>query len=750
MAWVLAAAVAVVVPALVHGASLGPFDQLSRYGLSRQPGVVVHYTGPGDQIEQMIPWTTLAWTQVHQGHLPLWNPYSELGMPLAFNWQSSAFSVPSLLGYLFPVRLAYTVAQLSTLFIAGSGVYLLGRVLRLGVLGSVTAAAVYELSGPFMGWLGWPNAGAMAWAGWLFAAAILVVRGRHRSRDIALFAVVLACAVYAGQPEGVVLLGLAMAVFLVVFLALRSRQPDSAAPVVRPVVDVAMAAVAGAALSAPLALPGLQVASASVVRVVSRYGALPPHDIVHVLFQGFDGLPVAGSRWFGNSIYPETAAYVGVIAVALGVVAVVTRWRRPEVPAFAAVALAMAAIAFAKPVVALINDVTGLASVAWHRSLLQMSLALAVLAGVGMDAFVRSCTERRVRRWTGIAFAAAGVAVAAVWVIGRGSLPSAEAAIRARSFLWPAIETVVGLVVTTLAAAHRGAGGRHASSGRRGGAGPWAGVALLVCETAFLVAAGAPLVSSSPDFLVPTSAEATLQRAVGAALVAFGARDCHTPPTLGIHQDVNVAYGLHELATYDPMTPVTTFRALQAATGHPADAIGAHLILCPAITDATTARRYGIGFVLEPAGGRRPRGTVLARDVAGEKLYRVPGAAQATLAPLEAGGALPSPDSPAVPVVVSHPGPASWRLATNADGPRILRLHLIDVPGWHAAIDGRPLPLQRFAGIMLEARIPAGRHTVELHYWPTAFTVGIALAIAGAAGLGTGLVMGSRRRRRHH
>ncbi len=39
VAWVLLAAGAVLTPALVHGASLGPFDQLSRYGLTSQPGV---------------------------------------------------------------------------------------------------------------------------------------------------------------------------------------------------------------------------------------------------------------------------------------------------------------------------------------------------------------------------------------------------------------------------------------------------------------------------------------------------------------------------------------------------------------------------------------------------------------------------------------------------------------------------------------------------------------------------------------
>ena len=327
--WVLVAAIGVLAPALAHGASLGPFDVLSRYGLSAQPGVRVHYTGPADQIDALIPWTTLAWTQVHNGHLPLWNPYSGLGLPLAFNWQSAVFSLPALVGYLFPVRLAYTVAMVVTLVVAGSGVYVLGRMLRLGVLGCTMAATVYELSGPVMGWLGWPNASAMSWAGWVFGAGLLVIRGRHRAGAVALFAVILAFAVYAGQPEGVVLLGGAFAVFVAVVLLL-ARRLDRSAPLVRPVVDLVLASVAGAALAAPLALPGLQVGSASEGAAVQSYGALRPHDLLHLVFQGFDGLPVAGNRWFGPSIYPETAAYVGVIALVLGVTALVARGDNPR------------------------------------------------------------------------------------------------------------------------------------------------------------------------------------------------------------------------------------------------------------------------------------------------------------------------------------------------------------------------------------------------------------------------------------
>src|SRR6202034_4514906 len=113
-----AAAGAVLAPAFSHGSYLGSFDWVSRFGLSHNPAVVVHDRQTFDQIAEFIPWTKLAWTQVHQGHLPLWNPSSVLGMPLAFTWQAGTFSIPVLLGYLFPLRLAYTVQVMATLVIS--------------------------------------------------------------------------------------------------------------------------------------------------------------------------------------------------------------------------------------------------------------------------------------------------------------------------------------------------------------------------------------------------------------------------------------------------------------------------------------------------------------------------------------------------------------------------------------------------------------------------------------------------------
>ncbi len=469
MLWVLATAGVIVAPALVHGASLGPFDYLSRFGLSQQSGVVVHNSSTADQINEFIPWSTLVWTQVHNGHLPLWNPFSALGTPLAFDWSSAPFSIPALLGYLVPVRLAFTVQVLVTLVIGGTGVYFLGRVLRLSVLGCVMAATVFEVSGSFIGWLGWPQAEVMSWAGWLFGAALLLVRGRHRVRDVIFLALVCAFAIYAGQPETLLLLIVALAVFIVVLLAQRWSRLGGAGPIVQPGLDVAVAMVAGVLLGAPLLLPGYQLTGPSIRHVVPASPALPFHDLLHVVFQGFDGLPLAHSALSSGSLYFETAAYVGVIALVLAVMAVALRRQHAEVIAFGAVVVVTGALAFVGPLVSLMNALPFFAGDQWNKSLQPMDFALAVLAGVGTDVLVRSHANRVVRAWLGGGFVVAGLVLAAVWAFGRGHLPPAAARFRAETFLWPVGATVLGLaVVGVLIVVHRRAPGTRPGGDGRG------------------------------------------------------------------------------------------------------------------------------------------------------------------------------------------------------------------------------------------------------------------------------------------
>ena len=413
---------------------------------------------------------------------------------------------------------------------------------------------------------------------------------------------------------------------------------------------------------------------------------------------------------------------------------VVRRRRQPAVVAFGAVAVIAGCCVYLTPLVAVLNDLPGLGEIRWVRSLQILAFVLAILAGVGLDVVVRSDNSRTLRRWLGAGFGAVAVLLLGIWLFGRGHLPAVEAHIRARSFIWPTVEVVIGLAVFgfLMVMSRREPRPDTGAIPYSAGPGRTAGFVLLISSTGFLVALGAPWWSSSPSYLTTTPAEATLQRAVGSPSSDSGSRPV-SPPTLGIQPEVNIVYGVHELSAYDPLLPQSLYTAWTKSTASCSEPIGPTYavpvsLFCPAVRTTADARLFGVGFVLEPHGVKGPAGSVFDKTVGNEELYRIPGASVATLSHLGPGGSLPPLTAPGTPVAVTYPSPTSWRLTTRTTTPQVLRLRLTDVPGWHASIDGKPLTLTRYNRVMLQAGSrPGGTHTVELHYWPDAFTAGIAV-----------------------
>jgi hypothetical protein len=764
--WTVVLAGVTLAPALARGWMLGTYDLLATQGLTSRVGVVTHGSvSNSDIMNQMVQWTTLNWTEVHHGVLPLWNPYNGLGLPLAFNWQAASFGVPSLLGYLVPLRFAYTTGVVATLIIAGTGAYFLARVLRIGFLGALTVATVFELGGPLVGWLGYPHGQVMAWGGWLFAAGVLVVRARRPIPAIVLLAVVIACAVYSGQPETLAVMLAGLVVFLVVLLVARSlpRFGFVGGPILRPLRNLAIAVGAGLALGAPLLLPAIQLTNGSVRADSTAPATLPFHDLTFVIFSGFDGVPVPGSVGFGLGFYyNESAAYVGIIALVLAVVAVVMGFRRrkPEVFAALAVVLVFAALAFIPPLDNILYRVSLIREIQLMRSLMPLSLGVAILAGMGLDTVVRTPQSRTVRLSLLYGFGAAGLLLLSLWLFGRGSdyagLPKSDLALaahsRAESFVWPAVSVGVGLVGVAIL---------------------WwrtrlrlvVALILLVCETGFLVAAGSIQIASSPNGFPPTPAITTLGHIVGSSIVATGQSPYDLYCPLGITANANIDYGIHEANAYDPVVPLNYYVGWgeQARTS---SGLSDFNEFCPAVANASQARLIGAAFVLEPSGGHGLRGGVFVTDLkvarqppgvaaklavppGNEDLYRVPGAATAIVIPLRSQDAvLPSAETPGTPVQVDDSNPARWSLTTHASTPSVLRLHLSDVPGWHATMDGHPLQLESLAGFMLQARIPPGRHVIDVSYWPATFTLGLVGALVTAVALAAAVVAEAVWRRR--
>ena len=724
------------VPALRRGSYLGSYDILTRYGLTSDPHGFIHNAAVGDQSYEVIPWITLAWNQVHQGHLPLWNGYEALGMPLAFNFGSGAFSLPALVSYITPLRYVYLVQIIVSFVVGGTGAYFFGRVLRLHPLACTFAGTTWVLSGPFFGYLGLPDTAVMSWAGWQFAAAVLIVRGTHRMWAIAILAVSLAFSILAGNPQIEVLILLPLAVFVAVLLVYRAVFPQGSGPILRPILDLMIAAIVGAALAAPLLLPGLQLVDDSIRHSAKAVTANPIDQVLATIFQSFWGQPLAGSFINSQGFYPEQWVWVGAIALVLAVVAVGLRWRRPEVTGLAVAAVVAIAASCNQPFLDLLSKIPLIGSTLWSRSLIPLAFCLAMLAGIGLDAVLKSAERRQAVRWALWALAAIAVLLGVIWLFGRGHLLDYEERVRSKSFEFPAVSTALGLVAfgTLAFIGRKSAGNRWSASGIRQLALGIAG-ALLVCQTVLLIVVDGPLPSSASTPVKSTPGTLALQRAVGSSLVGLGVNPKgYGGDGVGFAPDSNILYGVNQFAEYDPIAPMSWFKTW-APTNGTSPGIPFVYFFTPGINSATVARRYGISYVLEPRGVAGPTGGIFVRKVGNEDLYRIPGAATATLVPTSSSGGWPETDARGTPVPVTRPSPSKVELTTTSSSAQVLRLRVASLPGWHATIDGHPLALSPYLTMMLQAHIPPGRHVIELSYWPRRFTEGIVIAALAAIGL---------------
>lgn len=747
--WLFLIAGAFLAPALAHGRFLGPYDILSQFGLTSNPHVGVHNLINSDEIQEFIPWQALAWMQVHAGHLPLWNPHNLLGLPLAFNFQSAPFGPTVALGYLFPLADAHNATVIGRLIVAGSGAYFFARVLRLDILPALLCASIFELSGAMTIFLGDYVTGCMAWSGWVLGCSALIVRGRHRAARVSSFALALAFALLEGEPQiAAVLLSLVVVFALVMVLhAWRSGHRQSAVSIA---LDHGLGIGAGLALVAPVYLPGIQLGLASSRNVGPLISDLPRYDLLHLLFSSYDGVPTSLGTIIGPDNLYVSMLYVGAIGLVLSITSLALWRQRREVVAFSVAALGLIALLFARPLLAVFRHVPALDVFRIQLATSALDLCVAVLAGFGAQALLSRRGERVVESWFRVGVGAVLtclVVLGVLTVMNVSHLAPAELSLRRVSFLWPAVGLVACAAVLLVRSRTREESlpdptpRRQRRPSRFERASRMQLGALLVVETVVLVSAGAGFVSSSSTFLPKNSDIATYQRVVGTSLVGFGTCAPNAFPSAGLVPDINLAYGVHEFAAYDPILPRAYHTSYGHATGTSTQVLVPVGLFCPAINSVALAQLYGVSYILEPGVIPGPPGTRLAASLTGQRLFAVPHSGRATLVALDGRG-------PAQVQSSSQPTPSTWRVQVHASRTSLLELRVSDVPGWRGMIDGRPLHLATLDSVMLEAVIPPGHHVVTLRYWPKAFSVGIVLAATVGLILLCSLVAGAFRFRR--
>jgi len=747
--WLVLIAGAFLAPALAHGRSLGSYDILGQFGLTGNPHMGVHNLVNSDEIEEFIPWQALAWLQVHAGHLPLWDPHSMLGLPLALNVQSAPFGPTVAIGYLFPLSLAHSATVVARLIIAGGGAYLFARVLRLDIVPALLCATIFELSGGFTIWLGDYEAGCMAWSGWVLASSVLVLRGRHRVSSVCLLALTLAFAFLEGEPQIAAVLVGVLAVFALAMATYLWRSGGRRAAL-STALDHGLGLVAAAALVAPIYLPGIQLGLASSRNAGPSISDLPLYDLSHLLFSDYNGLPTSLATVIGPDNLYVSMLYVGTITLVLAVTALALWRQRREVVALTLSAIGLLVLLFVSPLLSIFRHIPLLDVFRLQLATTALDLCLAVLAGFGAQALLAKRGQRLVESWyrVGVALMACCLLTLGVLLVFNVShLPIPESSLRRGSFLWPTVglgACTIVLIARSLTSSRQIPHPESRTTKRLHlfqRAELLELCALLLVETTFLLSAGAGIVSSSPGYLPTNNALATLQRLVGSSLVGFGSCGENAFPTTGLVPDVNLAYRVSEFAAYDPILPRSYYTSYGEATGTSTKVLLPVGLFCPEINSVRLARLYGVSFVIEPPGAPGPPGTRQVAVLKGEGLYAVPDSGRATLVPLDSKG-------PSVVLRSSQPSPTTWRIEVTATRASLLKLRISNVPGWQAEIDGRPLHLVPFDNAMLEANVPSGHYVVTLRYWPKAFSIGLALAGTAVLILACALIIGALRIRR--
>jgi hypothetical protein len=712
-------------PAVKDGWSFGAFDSVVGFtslGKSAYPGIPHNWLN-GDSVSEMVPFNTFDWTAIHHLQFPLWNDLSLLGLNQFLNFQSAVLSLPDLVSYLFPLRFAFLVVVAMKLLIAGTGAYALCRVLGLRPFASAFGGIVFMLSGALSAWLAWPLSGVVAWLGWIMALAILAYRWKGKRSYVILLALSVAFCVFAGFPEAYFFVAAALLAFFVVLavLALVARRGLSPSGVIR----VAVGIVAGAVLSSPLWFPGLQIVKGSH-RAAGSGGVrgVDASSLSLLVAPGYYGLPIKGSTLFyTRGDYYETVVYVGVTALVLAGAAVLRWWRHPTVIALAAMVVVTMLISYQTTwfhVVSNLVSHSSLRGVAIKRMRTVIGLPVGVLSALGLETLIRARGERRMLTLYWGLTALVAIFVDFLW---RGAvennLPAWKHQLKLDSMWWP-----TGLVAACVLAGLLFVLARTRVRRRRARVAAVMAAALLFgAEAAFLVFSGVGINSYSESFFPVTPAIARLKAVVGSGLVGV---DTGTPTQsrkmahAGFYPEANLGYGLAEFAAYDPVLPQAYF----LRTGGPP-------LVEPDIDSAALARRYGIAWILQPTrvSLAPPPNTRYVASFAGERLYAVPGAARFSLI------ADVGPGASGRVSFVKHPVSSSWTFAVDASTPSRLVMRVTDYPGWHATIDGRPLRLSQYEGVMMKAPVPAGRYVVHLWYMPKRLVIGTWLALAALAAL---------------
>lgn len=264
------------------------------------------------------------------GHLPLWNPYAFSGIPLLGDGQTAMFYPPNWLFWLLPPIYALTVVVLLQFSIAGVGMWLYLRRLRLGALAAFVAALAYMFNGFLVARV--VHLSIMAGAALIpliFWSVERLLQARDR-RSFVLAAALVGVQALAGHPQIPIYTAVGLGVYCLTLMLIEWRRRRW--QTFQPLALLGGIYVLGYAIAAIQLVPWIEFASFSPRAANASYEfvtfqSLSGFDWLLWLFPyGYGGLRTSwlqsAPAWDLQVYLWERLAYVGLLPLALALVGI--------------------------------------------------------------------------------------------------------------------------------------------------------------------------------------------------------------------------------------------------------------------------------------------------------------------------------------------------------------------------------------------------------------------------------------------
>jgi len=253
----------------------------------------------------------LAATDLLHGHLPWWNPFEGIGMPLAGEMQSGALS-PLVLLFALPNGLVWF--HLALQLIAGVSTYLLCRRFVTSELIACVVGVLFGLNGT-LAWLGNSVENPVAFLPLAMLGVELIIRSAgKRQWRWGLLAIAVALSLYAGFPE--------VAYFDTLFVGIYAFFRLSALPRIdrkHGIVQLAAGFIGGLVLALPILVAFEDFLKVALVGIhADTSGVALPHQIWPMFVDPYVYGPIQGDVAL-DRVWGSVGGYftIGVVTLAL-------------------------------------------------------------------------------------------------------------------------------------------------------------------------------------------------------------------------------------------------------------------------------------------------------------------------------------------------------------------------------------------------------------------------------------------------